>query len=262
MDDPEVDGRVPQAVGQRAVLGRVHHDRRAGHRRGAAVDLRVVRGVLLDAGAALAAEGQARDVPGPFHAGRQVEDVLRIDGVPPAERLHADLLPEPADREAVAAAAPLVVTQVALPKVHHLAQRRHAGELPQQAFEQRRPAAAKAAQEEHAYHGPSSSRYVRITSITGGGDVMSVFVLPDPDMVAVGGLRFAALTEGEVVHRVRTALARGIGGRIATPNVDILRQASRDPVVRDDLETADLLVADGAPLVWAPAFRGRRCRKE
>ena len=54
---------------------------------------------------------------------------------------------------------------------------------------------------------------------------MSVFVLPDPDTVALGGLRFAALTEGEVVHRVRAALARGIGGRIATPNVDILRQA-------------------------------------
>jgi N-acetylglucosaminyldiphosphoundecaprenol N-acetyl-beta-D-mannosaminyltransferase len=85
---------------------------------------------------------------------------------------------------------------------------------------------------------------------------MSVFVLPDPETVTVGGLRFAALTEGEVVHRVRTALARGIGGRIATPNVDILRRAERDPVVRADLETADLLVADGAPLVWAARLAG------
>ena len=80
---------------------------------------------------------------------------------------------------------------------------------------------------------------------------MSIFVLPDPDTVTLGGLRFAALTEGEVVHRVRTALARGIGGRIATPNIDILRQVEHDPSVRTDLETADLLVADGAPLVWA-----------
>jgi N-acetylglucosaminyldiphosphoundecaprenol N-acetyl-beta-D-mannosaminyltransferase len=85
---------------------------------------------------------------------------------------------------------------------------------------------------------------------------MSVFVLPDPDMVVVGGLRFAALTEGEVVHRVRTALARGIGGRIATPNVDILRKAAADQSLRDDLERADLLVADGAPLVWAARLAG------
>ena len=85
---------------------------------------------------------------------------------------------------------------------------------------------------------------------------MSVFVLPDPDTVTLGGLRFAALTEGEVVHRVRTALARGIGGRIATPNVDILRQAARNPEVRADLENADLLVADGAPLVWAARLSG------
>jgi N-acetylglucosaminyldiphosphoundecaprenol N-acetyl-beta-D-mannosaminyltransferase len=85
---------------------------------------------------------------------------------------------------------------------------------------------------------------------------MSVFVLPDPDMVVVGGLRFAALTEGEVVHRVRTALARGIGGRIATPNVDILRKAAKDQSLRDDLEVADLLVADGAPLVWAARLSG------
>jgi N-acetylglucosaminyldiphosphoundecaprenol N-acetyl-beta-D-mannosaminyltransferase len=85
---------------------------------------------------------------------------------------------------------------------------------------------------------------------------MSVFVLPDPDTVTVGGLRFAALTEGEVVHRVRAALARGIGGRIATPNVDILRQAALDPLVRADLENADLLVADGAPLVWAARLSG------
>jgi N-acetylglucosaminyldiphosphoundecaprenol N-acetyl-beta-D-mannosaminyltransferase len=85
---------------------------------------------------------------------------------------------------------------------------------------------------------------------------MSVFVLPDPDTVTVGGLRFAALTEGEVVHRVRTAIARGIGGRIATPNVDILRRAALDSEVRADLESADLLVADGAPLIWAARLAG------
>jgi N-acetylglucosaminyldiphosphoundecaprenol N-acetyl-beta-D-mannosaminyltransferase len=69
--------------------------------------------------------------------------------------------------------------------------------------------------------------------------------------ITLAGLDFAALSETEVVDRVRAALDRGEGGRIATPNVDILRQAARDPRVRADLDTADLLVADGTPLVWA-----------
>ncbi|GIJ44787.1 hypothetical protein Val02_16730 [Virgisporangium aliadipatigenens] len=69
--------------------------------------------------------------------------------------------------------------------------------------------------------------------------------------ITLAGLDFAALSETEVVDRVRAALDRGEGGRIATPNVDILRQAARDPQVRADLDTADLLVADGTPLVWA-----------
>jgi N-acetylglucosaminyldiphosphoundecaprenol N-acetyl-beta-D-mannosaminyltransferase len=75
--------------------------------------------------------------------------------------------------------------------------------------------------------------------------------------VRLGGLAFAPLTEAEVVAHVRRALDRGAGGRIATPNVDILRHAARDPAVRSDLATADLLVADGAPLVWAARLAGR-----
>jgi N-acetylglucosaminyldiphosphoundecaprenol N-acetyl-beta-D-mannosaminyltransferase len=59
------------------------------------------------------------------------------------------------------------------------------------------------------------------------------------------------LTERRVVTVVRRALARGLGGRILTPNVDILRQARACPEVRSFLEDATLVVADGMPLVWA-----------
>ncbi|MER7004572.1 WecB/TagA/CpsF family glycosyltransferase [Dactylosporangium sp. NPDC000555] len=75
--------------------------------------------------------------------------------------------------------------------------------------------------------------------------------------VPVGGLAIDPLTEGEVVARVLDALDRGRGGWIVTPNVDILRRVARDAALRAQLAAADLVVADGAPLVWAARLAGR-----
>ncbi|MDR7279336.1 WecB/TagA/CpsF family glycosyltransferase [Catenuloplanes atrovinosus] len=69
--------------------------------------------------------------------------------------------------------------------------------------------------------------------------------------VVLDGTGFDPVTEAQVVAHVRRALERGEGGRIVTPNVDILRQARSSAAVRDLLCGADLVVADGMPLVWA-----------
>jgi len=69
--------------------------------------------------------------------------------------------------------------------------------------------------------------------------------------VHLDGSRVHLLTERRVVTVVRRALARGLGGRILTPNVDIVRQARVDPEVRGFFDDATLVVADGMPLVWA-----------
>jgi len=74
--------------------------------------------------------------------------------------------------------------------------------------------------------------------------------------VSLDGVGFDALTEGEAVAAVRAALDRGEGGRIVTPNVDIMRMAQRKSVVRDYLADATLVVADGMPLVWASRLAG------
>ncbi|MDQ2674311.1 MAG: WecB/TagA/CpsF family glycosyltransferase, partial [Chloroflexota bacterium] len=76
------------------------------------------------------------------------------------------------------------------------------------------------------------------------------------DRVQLDGTGFDRITETEVVAVVRDALAVGRGGRIITPNVDILRQAQADPAVRAYLDDADLIVADGMPLVWASKLSG------
>jgi N-acetylglucosaminyldiphosphoundecaprenol N-acetyl-beta-D-mannosaminyltransferase len=76
------------------------------------------------------------------------------------------------------------------------------------------------------------------------------------DRVLLDGVAVDAITESEVVAAVRGALGRGEGGRIVTPNVDILRRARMDADVHRYFEDATLVVADGTPLVWASRLAG------
>lgn len=75
--------------------------------------------------------------------------------------------------------------------------------------------------------------------------------------VSVGSLAFDPLSEQDVVRCVFDALDEGRGGRISTPNVDILRRSARDLGVRTLLGSADLVVADGAPVIWASWLAGQ-----
>ena len=74
------------------------------------------------------------------------------------------------------------------------------------------------------------------------------------DRVDLDGTGFDRITEVEVVAVVREALAEGRGGRIITPNIDILRQMQATG--RAYMDDADLIVADGMPLVWASRLSG------
>jgi N-acetylglucosaminyldiphosphoundecaprenol N-acetyl-beta-D-mannosaminyltransferase len=76
------------------------------------------------------------------------------------------------------------------------------------------------------------------------------------DRVELDGTGIDRITEAEVVAVVREALATGRGGRIITPNIDILRRAQTDPEAREYLDGADLIVADGMPLIWASRLGG------
>jgi N-acetylglucosaminyldiphosphoundecaprenol N-acetyl-beta-D-mannosaminyltransferase len=76
------------------------------------------------------------------------------------------------------------------------------------------------------------------------------------DRVELDGTGIDRITEAEVVAVVRDALAGGRGGRIITPNIDILRRAQREEEAREHLADADLIVADGMPLIWASRLGG------
>lgn len=75
------------------------------------------------------------------------------------------------------------------------------------------------------------------------------------ESVIIEGIAFDSVTEAEVVSVVREGMGSGRGGTVLTPNVDILRTL-RTPSRRDLASSADLVVADGSPIVWASRLSG------
>jgi exopolysaccharide biosynthesis WecB/TagA/CpsF family protein len=74
--------------------------------------------------------------------------------------------------------------------------------------------------------------------------------------VVVGGVGVDPVTEAEAVEWVAGELGAGRGGQIVTPNVDICRAVARDEALRALVGRAELVVADGMPLVWASRMAG------
>lgn len=65
------------------------------------------------------------------------------------------------------------------------------------------------------------------------------------------GMTIDSLTEDEAISTVIAGLAAGRGGWVITPNLDHLRHFHRAPDLQAMFAQADLVLADGMPLVWA-----------
>jgi N-acetylglucosaminyldiphosphoundecaprenol N-acetyl-beta-D-mannosaminyltransferase len=70
------------------------------------------------------------------------------------------------------------------------------------------------------------------------------------------GFPFHRLTEAACVEHILDALESGRGGWVVTPNLDILRMLSASRALWTLFRKADLLVADGMPIVWASRILG------
>jgi N-acetylglucosaminyldiphosphoundecaprenol N-acetyl-beta-D-mannosaminyltransferase len=75
--------------------------------------------------------------------------------------------------------------------------------------------------------------------------------LSEVPAVRLAGIDVHALGEAECCRHIADALDAGRGGHVVTVNVDLLRRACRDPQFRGIVARAELVVADGMPLVWA-----------
>ncbi len=80
--------------------------------------------------------------------------------------------------------------------------------------------------------------------------------LEEARQVDLLGMKFDALSSGDVVQRVMDGIRGGTGGWSMAPNLDHLRRLVRDPQARHYFSGPDLVVADGQPLVWASYLQG------
>ena len=78
-------------------------------------------------------------------------------------------------------------------------------------------------------------------------------VLPS---IELHGVTLHAVTEPQAIRHVLDELASGRGGVVVTPNLDHLRRCVRDLHFGALVAEADLVVADGMPLVWASRIQG------
>jgi N-acetylglucosaminyldiphosphoundecaprenol N-acetyl-beta-D-mannosaminyltransferase len=74
--------------------------------------------------------------------------------------------------------------------------------------------------------------------------------------ISLMGMQIDDVTEAEVVATISAALTRGEGGWVITPNLQQLRSYSREADLHGFFSQAELVLADGMPLVWASRLKG------
>lgn len=79
---------------------------------------------------------------------------------------------------------------------------------------------------------------------------------PPTRYLRLTGARFAAVTEADAVRRIVDAATTTRGHWTITANLDHLRRYRQEPVAKELIDDADLVVADGMPLIWASRLVG------
>jgi N-acetylglucosaminyldiphosphoundecaprenol N-acetyl-beta-D-mannosaminyltransferase len=85
------------------------------------------------------------------------------------------------------------------------------------------------------------------------GEVLPSASLPT---IRLHGVRLHAITEERTIDHILDELDAGRGGTVVTPNLDHIRRCTRDMLFGAIVAEADLVVADGMPLVWASKLQG------
>ena len=78
---------------------------------------------------------------------------------------------------------------------------------------------------------------------------------PPAAPVQVLGVPLDALTIAQAADQIVRSARAGTGGWVVTPNLDILRRATKDAEFRRLYDATTLRLADGMPLVWASRLK-------
>jgi N-acetylglucosaminyldiphosphoundecaprenol N-acetyl-beta-D-mannosaminyltransferase len=75
-------------------------------------------------------------------------------------------------------------------------------------------------------------------------------------IVELNGVELHAVTEAQVIDHILHEVSEGRGGVVVTPNLDHMRRYAQDLTFGALIAEADLVVADGMPLIWASRLQG------
>lgn len=76
--------------------------------------------------------------------------------------------------------------------------------------------------------------------------------------IALLGVDIDCVDQAGTIDWIARRVQAGRGGFVVTVNLDHLRRCVKDPSYANLVARADLVVADGMPLIWASRLRGRR----
>ena len=92
--------------------------------------------------------------------------------------------------------------------------------------------------------------------VTGGAGKTNSPNLQLTKRIDILGYPFDAVSLEQTVDRVKQAVVENSVLRISVGNVDMIMKARRDPEFAEVFESADLVIADGVPVIWASRFLG------
>ncbi len=100
-----------------------------------------------------------------------------------------------------------------------------------------------------------SNRHLTARALASGYPTTDVRVEPKPSMRLMGA-PMDIVTEDYAVQTIVDAAQTSRGHWTITANLDHLRRYQRDPLAKSLIDDADLVVADGMPLIWASRLAG------
>lgn len=74
--------------------------------------------------------------------------------------------------------------------------------------------------------------------------------------VELAGVTVHSITQADAIAHIGAMSSAGVGGVVVTPNVDHLRMLRTDAALRQAYHEADIVLADGMPLIWASRLQG------
>lgn len=104
---------------------------------------------------------------------------------------------------------------------------------------------------------PPTNMLSPVSPLSTGPETQTPDAPAKPPRVRLMGMPIDPVTHAQAIRHIIDSLNSARGGWAITPNLDQLRLYTKNASLRDFYEQAELVLADGMPLLWAARLAGR-----